>query len=142
MDEDLLEKAKEQAVARVGKKYFGEALGSEQQMALRYFFEEMLNELMRAERAVFLEKQVDEEYTDLLMSLVVNGYSESQVLRSLRQLGLPYSEAQQPDIANQNPAWWILSVNRDSGDKPSAANRETEARKMEKSPAGAEIQSL
>ncbi|MBC7362337.1 MAG: hypothetical protein H5U06_08665 [Candidatus Aminicenantes bacterium] len=28
------------------------------------------------------------------MCLVVNGYSESPVLRSLRQLGLPYSEAE------------------------------------------------
>ncbi|MGC9091611.1 MAG: IS256 family transposase [Fervidicoccaceae archaeon] len=137
MDEDILEKAKEQALTKVGKKYFGEELQGEQKLALKYFFEEMLNELMRAERDVFLEKdtrnkgngyyqrdlvtgslrlnldvprdrrgkfrpqvlpahyrRVDEEYTDLLMSLVVNGYSESQVIRSLRELGLPYSEAE------------------------------------------------
>jgi hypothetical protein len=33
---------------------------------------------------------VDEEYAGLLMSLVVNGYSESQIIRSLKELGLPF----------------------------------------------------
>ncbi|MGB9864196.1 MAG: transposase [Candidatus Saccharicenans sp.] len=144
MGEDILEKAKEQALAKVGKKYFGEELQGEQKLALKYFFEEMLNELMRAEREVFLEndtrnkgngyyqrdlvtgslklnldvprdrrgrfrpqvlpahyQRVDEEYTDLLMSLVINGYSESQVIRSLRELGLPYSEAELNQIKEE-----------------------------------------
>jgi len=137
MDEEILEKAGQQALAKVGRKYFGKELQSKQKLALRYFFEEMLNELMKAEKDVFLEKdgrnkgngyyqrdlvtgslklnldvpqdrrgkfrpqvlpahyrRVDEEYTDLLLSPVVNGYSESQVIRSLRELGLPYSEAE------------------------------------------------
>lgn len=37
-------------------------------------------------------KRVDENYIDLLMSLVVNGYSESQMMRTLKNLKLPYSE--------------------------------------------------
>jgi len=36
-------------------------------------------------------KRVDESYVDLFMGLVVNGYSESQLLLSLRELGLAYS---------------------------------------------------
>jgi len=36
-------------------------------------------------------KRVDESYTDLLMSLVVNGYSESSLLNTLKSLNLPYS---------------------------------------------------
>jgi len=36
-------------------------------------------------------KRVDPSYVDLLMSLVINGYSESQLSMSLRELGLPYS---------------------------------------------------
>lgn len=37
-------------------------------------------------------KRVDESYTDLLMSLVVNGYSESSLLNTLKSLNLPYSD--------------------------------------------------
>jgi len=137
MEENRLEKAKERAMEKVIKEYFKEDLGSEQRIALKHFFEKMLNEIMRAERTIFLEKdqgnkgngyykrdlvtgslklnldvprdrqgkfrpqvlpspyqRVDEEYTDLLMSLVVNGYSESQIIRSLKELGLPYSEGE------------------------------------------------
>jgi transposase-like protein len=36
-------------------------------------------------------KRTDSSYTDLLASLVVNGYSDSQINHTLRQLGLPYS---------------------------------------------------
>lgn len=36
-------------------------------------------------------QRVDDSYVDLLMSLVINGYSESQLMHSLRELGLPYS---------------------------------------------------
>ena len=137
MEENRLEKAKERAMEKVIKEYFKEDPGSERGIALKHFFEEMLNEIMRAERTIFLEKdqgnkgngyykrdlvtgslklhldvprdrqgkfrpqvlpahyqRVDEEYTDLLMSLVVNGYSESQIIRSLKELGLPYSEGE------------------------------------------------
>jgi len=37
-------------------------------------------------------KRVDESYTDLLMSLVINGYSESSLLNTLKSLNLPYSD--------------------------------------------------
>ncbi|ADD03547.1 MULTISPECIES: IS256 family transposase [Thermoanaerobacter] len=37
-------------------------------------------------------KRVDSSYTDLLMSLVVNGYSESSLVQTLKALNLPYSE--------------------------------------------------
>lgn len=36
------------------------------------------------------------------MSLVVNGFSESQVTRSLRELGLPYSEAELSPIREEH----------------------------------------
>ena len=38
-----------------------------------------------------LYKRTDKNYVELLMSLVVNGYSETQLLMSLKELGLPYS---------------------------------------------------
>lgn len=41
---------------KVIKEYFKEALSSERGQALKQFFEEMLNEIMRAERTIFLEK--------------------------------------------------------------------------------------
>ncbi len=39
-------------------------------------------------------KRVDDSYVDLLMSLVINGYSDSQLSLSLKELGLPYSETE------------------------------------------------
>jgi transposase-like protein len=36
-------------------------------------------------------RRTDDSYVDLLTSLIINGYSESQLLMSLRELGLPYS---------------------------------------------------
>jgi transposase-like protein len=56
MEENILEKAKERAMEKVIKKYFKEGLSSERGQALKRFFEEMLNEIMRAERTIFLEK--------------------------------------------------------------------------------------
>jgi transposase-like protein len=60
MEENRLEKAKEKAMEKVikeyFKEYFQEDLGSERGIALKHFFEEMLNEIMRAERTNFLEK--------------------------------------------------------------------------------------
>jgi transposase-like protein len=46
-------------------------------------------------------KRVDESYVDLLMSLVINGYSESQLLMSLRESGLPYSVDEMNKIKDQ-----------------------------------------
>ncbi|AZT89249.1 IS256 family transposase [Caldicellulosiruptor changbaiensis] len=37
-------------------------------------------------------KRVDSSYTDLLMSLVANGYSESSLVQTLKSTNLPYSE--------------------------------------------------
>jgi putative transposase len=56
MEENRLEKAKERAMEKVIKEYFKEDPGSERGIALKHFFEEMLNEIMRAERTIFLEK--------------------------------------------------------------------------------------
>jgi|YelNatPaOPRAMG01_1025707.scaffolds.fasta_scaffold103539_1 putative transposase len=46
-------------------------------------------------------RRVDESYVDLLMSLVINGYSESQLVMSLKELGLPYSEEELNKIKGQ-----------------------------------------
>jgi transposase-like protein len=37
-------------------------------------------------------KRTEASYVELLMSLVANGYTESQLMRSLQELALPYSE--------------------------------------------------
>lgn len=37
-------------------------------------------------------KRIDKSYTELLLSLVVNGYSEILLLNALKSLNLPYSE--------------------------------------------------
>lgn len=37
-------------------------------------------------------KRADSEYLNLLGSLIVNGYSESNIVSSLKELGLPYSK--------------------------------------------------
>jgi len=36
-------------------------------------------------------KRVNKSYTDLLMSLVINGYSEFSLLNTLKNFNLPYS---------------------------------------------------
>lgn len=46
-------------------------------------------------------RRVEESYVNLLMSLVINGYSESQLLMSLKELGLPYSEEELNKIKGQ-----------------------------------------
>ena len=43
---------------------------------------------------------VDESYTELLMSLVINGYSESSLLNTFKNLQLPYSEQELNKIKN------------------------------------------
>jgi len=45
-------------------------------------------------------KRVDPSYTDLLMSLVANGYSESLLIQTLKNLDLPYSEEEISKIKN------------------------------------------
>lgn len=37
-------------------------------------------------------KRTENSYVDLLISLIANGYTDSQLMRSLKNLGLPYSE--------------------------------------------------
>lgn len=46
-------------------------------------------------------KRTDASYLNLLSSLVVNGYSESQLFLSLKQLGLPYSQDDMSFIRKQ-----------------------------------------
>jgi transposase-like protein len=46
-------------------------------------------------------KRTDKNYIDLIMSLVVNGYSESQLWASLKELGLPYSQDELNKIKDQ-----------------------------------------
>ncbi|WP_307720915.1 transposase [Caldicellulosiruptor changbaiensis] len=45
-------------------------------------------------------KRVDPSYTDLLMSLVANSYSESLLIQTLKNLDLPYSEEEITKIKN------------------------------------------
>jgi putative transposase len=126
------------------KKHFKGGLNTHEKLAMSRLLEELLEEIMKGEREVFLEKEpnnkgngyysrslsagsfklnlnvprdrngefrphvlpapykrVDESYVDLLMSLVINGYSESQLLKSLRELGLPYSVEEMNKIKSQ-----------------------------------------
>nr|WP_281340616.1 transposase [Sulfurihydrogenibium sp. YO3AOP1] len=46
-------------------------------------------------------KRVDEDYIDLLMSLVSNGYSESKIDSTLKSLGLNYSKQHMDAIKKQ-----------------------------------------
>jgi transposase-like protein len=113
-------------------------------VAMRQLLEDLLDEIMKGERTVFLErslenkgngyyprelttgswkldvnvprdrrgdfrpyvlpdpyKRTDDSYVDLMMSLVINGYSESQLMTSLRQLGLPYSATELAKIRDR-----------------------------------------
>ncbi|ADQ05534.1 transposase mutator type [Caldicellulosiruptor owensensis OL] len=45
-------------------------------------------------------KRIDQSYTELLMSLVINGYSETALLNTLKSLNLPYSEDELTKIKN------------------------------------------
>ncbi len=134
MEESSFEKIKERAIEATLNKYLSENVKIQERIALQRLLEELLDEIMKGERSIFLEnspnnkgngyyprnlaagswrlrlnvprdrqgefrpqvlpepyKRVDESYVDLLMGLVVNGYSESQLLLSLKELGLPYS---------------------------------------------------
>lgn len=144
MDQETFERIKEEAIEEVLNKYFHGKQKPQDKVALHQFLEELLEEIMRGERKIFLEnsvdnkgngyyprslsagsfklnlnvprdrrgdfrphilpepyKRVDESYVDLLMSLVVNGYSESQLLMSLKELGLPYSVEEMNRIRDQ-----------------------------------------
>lgn len=46
-------------------------------------------------------KRSDQSFTDLIMSLVANGYSEAEIMNSLKTLGLPYSESELIKIKDQ-----------------------------------------
>jgi uncharacterized protein YneF (UPF0154 family) len=46
-------------------------------------------------------KRVNEDYIDLLMSLVSNGYSESKIDSTLKSLGLNYSKQHMDAIKKQ-----------------------------------------
>jgi putative transposase len=144
MDQETFNRIKEEAIEEVLKKHFKGGLNTQEKLAMSRLLEELLEEIMKGEREVFLEKEpnnkgngyysrslsagsfklnlnvprdrngefrphvlpapykrVDESYLDLLMSLVINGYSESQLLKSLRELGLPYSVEEMNKIKSQ-----------------------------------------
>lgn len=46
-------------------------------------------------------KRADQSYIDLLMSLVINGYSESSLLTTLKSLNLPYSQEEIDKIKDE-----------------------------------------
>ena len=43
-------------------------------------------------------KRVDKDYEELLIAMLANGYSKAQIQRTLKKLGLPYSEESLEDI--------------------------------------------
>lgn len=134
MDQKTFEMIKDKAIESILRKHFSDNMKPNEKVAMHRFLEELLNEIMKGERSIFLEnslnnkgngyyprelttgswrlninvprdrngdfrphvlpdryKRVDDSYVELLMSLVINGYSESQLLLSLKELGLPYS---------------------------------------------------
>lgn len=141
MDRDTFEVIKDKAIEATLNKHLQGNLKTHEKVAMRQLLEELLDEIMKGERGIFLEnslsnkgnayyprdlttgswklnvnvprdrngnfrpyvlpepyKRVDESYVDLLMSLVINGYSESQLLMSLKELGLPYSVGEMSKI--------------------------------------------
>lgn len=46
-------------------------------------------------------KRVEKSYTDLLLSLVANGYSESSLTSTLKSINLPYSEEEMNKIKDE-----------------------------------------
>jgi len=137
LERETFEMIKDKAIEATLNKHFHGSMKPHEKVAMRQLLEELLDEIMKGERGVFLEssfdnkgngyyprdlttgswrlnvnvprdrngnfrphilpgpyKRVDDSYVDLLMSLVINGYSESQLLLSLKELGLPYSVAE------------------------------------------------
>lgn len=45
-------------------------------------------------------KRVDKDYENLLLAMLTNGYSQSQIERALHSLNLPYSQERIEDLAN------------------------------------------
>ncbi|MBC7361757.1 MAG: transposase [Candidatus Aminicenantes bacterium] len=74
MEENVLERAKERVMEKVIKEYFKEDLSSERGQALKRFFEEMLNERMRVERAIFLEKDESNKGNGYYQRDLVTGF--------------------------------------------------------------------
>ncbi len=132
---------KDKAIESILSKYLQEGIRPQEKIAIRQLLEELLDEIMKSERSIFLEnsinnkgngyyprelttgswklnlnvprvrngdfrphilpkpyKRVDVSYIDLLMSLVINGYSPAQLLMSLKELGLSYSSEQMEKI--------------------------------------------
>ncbi len=49
-------------------------------------------------RPAILPERVDKDYEELLIAMLANGYSKAQIQRTLKKLGLPYSEESLEDI--------------------------------------------
>jgi len=43
-------------------------------------------------------KRIDKDYEELLIAMLANGYSKAQIQRTLKKLGLPYSEESLEDV--------------------------------------------
>jgi transposase-like protein len=126
------------------KDVLGEKIPMEDNPAIKRLLEELLNQIMKTERDIFLKnspedkangyyprslsegsfsldlmvprdrnsefrpyilpqpyKRVGSSYIDMLYSLVINGYSPSQLQRTLHELGLPYSQDEIKKIAEE-----------------------------------------
>lgn len=143
MDRKTFDVLKDESIESVLSKYV-QGTGIPKKVAMRQLLEDLVDEIMKGERGVFLDrdgdnkgngyyprelttgswklginvprdrrgdfrpyvlpepyKRTDDSYVDLLMSLVINGYSESQLISSLRELGLPYSTVEMGKIRDQ-----------------------------------------
>lgn len=132
---DVYETVRAEIFRKALEKVLGEDVVLGQHPAIKRLFEEVLNQIMKTEREIFLKgspgnkangfyprslsegsfnldlnvprdrqgnfrpyilpqpyQRVGINYTELLYSLVVNGYSPSQLQRTLRELGLPYTQ--------------------------------------------------
>jgi len=140
---DVYEAVKEEVFKKAVEQVIGGVVG-EGHSGIKRLFEEVLNQIMRTERDIFLKgspgnkangyyprrlsegsfcldlsvprdrqssfrpfilpqpyQRVGSSYSELLYSLVVNGYSPSQLQRTLLQLGLPYTQDEIKKITEQ-----------------------------------------
>jgi len=81
LSKEEIERCKKEAVAKAVDKFFPDITNGEKK-ALCEFFEELFNEFMVSERNIYLEKEKKDKG---------NGYSKTQIFRTLRKLDLPYS---------------------------------------------------
>ena len=141
---DVYEAVRAEIFRKALERVLGDEVVSGEHPAIKRLFEEVLNQIMKAEREIFLKddpgnkangfyprslsegslnldlkvprdrqgnfrpfilpqpyQRVGTSYTGLLYSLVVNGYSPSQLQRTLSELGLPYTQEEIKKITEQ-----------------------------------------